>query len=476
MTTASTAKLSFREKLFYGFGDLGSCLFWNSFQINLLMYYTDIFGISAAAAGMIFFVSKFWDAANDPLVGMIADRTKTRWGRYRPYILWFSLPLSGAAVLMFTTPDFGMTGKIIWAWVTYNLVMTLYTLVNIPYTALLGTISPDAHERASVSTFKFACAFAAGIIVNYTFMPMTKAFAEGSTPQHGWQMAFLVVSAIALPFFLVCFLGTKERVTPDASQKTSMKQDLKDLMVNRPWIILVALTMAFVFFVALRSTVMNHYLKYYVVAGAPTINVQLPFIGTQAWDFETLQRWFNTSGQFSSVIGVLIVGLFVKRMEKKWNFIMWFTIGTVCNVSNYWMRPDQVEWILFVNILGSLATAPVCVLIWAMYSDAAEYSEWKNNRQAAGLVFSASTFAQQLGWGFGPAFAAWMLDRYGYVPNVVQGPEVLHGMVLLVSLYSAIFGVLAIIFMLMYPLTDKRVHEMSAELKLRREKAGAIPA
>jgi glycoside/pentoside/hexuronide:cation symporter, GPH family len=173
---------------------------------------------------------------------------------------------------------------------------------------------------------------------------------------------------------------------------------------------------------------------------------------------------------------VLIVGLFVKRMEKKWNFIMWFSIATACNLSNYWMGPGQVEWILITNALSSLATAPVCVLIWAMYSDAAEYSEWKNNRQAAGLVFSASTFAQQLGWGFGPAFAAWMLDRYGYVPNVAQGSDVLHGMVLLVSIYSAVFGVLAIIFMLMYPLTDQRVHEMSAELKLRREKASATSA
>lgn len=472
MTTATSARLSFREKLFYGFGDLGSCLFWNSFQINLLMYYTDVFGISAASAGLIFFVSKFWDALNDPLVGMLADRTKTRWGRYRPYILWFTLPLCVSAVLMFTTPDLGATGKLVWAWVTYNLVMTCYTLVNIPYTALLGTISPDAHERAGVSTFKFACAFAAGIIVNYTFMPMTKAFAEGSTPQHGWQMAFLVVSAISVPFFLLCFLGTKERVVPAETQRSSMRQDMKDLIVNRPWLILVGLTMAFVFFVALRSTVMNHYLKYYVVGDAATVSVNLPFAGPQSWDFETLQRWFNTSGQFCSVIGVLIGGLFVKRLEKKWNFIMWFTLGTACNTWNYWLQPDQVELILLVNVLGSMSTAPVCVLIWAMYSDAAEYSEWKNNRQAAGLIFSASTFAQQLGWGFGPALAAWMLDRYGYQPNVVQGPEVLQGMVLLVSLYSAAFGVVAIGFMLVYPLNDQRVHEMSAELKLRREAAG----
>jgi len=265
---------------------------------NLLLFYTDVFGITAAAAGTIFFISKFWDAANDPMVGMLADRTTTRWGRYRPYILWFSLPLCLAAVLMFTTPNFGMTGKLVWAWVTYNLVMTLYTLVNIPYTALLGTISPDAHERASVSTYKFACAFSAGIIVSFTFMPMTKALSNGD-PQQGWQRAFMVISAIALPFFLLCFWGTRERVRPAATaKKTPIREDLRDLMQNRPWMILVALTMAFVFFIAVRSTVTNHYLKYFMVAQAAGIEVSLPFFGTQTWDFETLQKWYNTLDQF----------------------------------------------------------------------------------------------------------------------------------------------------------------------------------
>jgi glycoside/pentoside/hexuronide:cation symporter, GPH family len=473
---APSEKLSFREKLFYGFGDLGSCLFWNSFMFNLLLYYTDVFGITAAAASLIFFVSKFWDAANDPMVGMLADRTRTRWGRYRPFILWFSLPLCVAAVLMFTTPDFAPWGKLVWAWVTYNLVMTLYTLVNIPYTALLGTISPDVKERGSVSTFKFACAFSAGIIVSYTFMPMTESLADGS-PQRGWQLAFLVISAIALPFFLLCFFGTRERVTPVKAEKSLVREDLKDLFANRPWMILVGLTMAFVFFVAVRSTISNHYLKYFVIGGAGdgTVDVAIPFLGTQQWGFATLQRWFNTTDQFASVIGVLLGGLFVKRLEKRWNFTMWFSLAIAGTVWGYWLRPDQVELILIANIIKAGTSAPLCVLIWAMYADAAEYSEWRNRRQAAGLVFSASTFAQQLGWGFGPAAAGSILDFYGYKANEPQSGDVLNGMVLLMTLIPAAFGVLSIVFMMLYPLNDRRVHEMSEELKKRRATAFEPP-
>jgi glycoside/pentoside/hexuronide:cation symporter, GPH family len=468
-TLTSEVRLSPREKLAYGFGDLGSCLFWNSFMTNLLMFYTDVFGITAAAASGIFLFSKFWDAANDPLVGILADRTHTRWGRYRPYLLWFSLPLCIAAVLMFTTPDFGPTGKILWAWLTYNLVMTLYTLVNIPYTALLGTISPDVRERSSVSTYKFACAFSAGIIVSQTFMPLTKALADGD-PTRGWQRAFMVISAIALPFFLLCFFGTRERVHSIAKQKTPIKQDLADLLRNRPWLILVGLTLAWVFYVAVRATVTNHYLKYFSVAQAATIEVNFPF-GSFLWDFETLQRWYQTSDQVASLIGVLIVGLFVKRMDKRLNFLVWFGLSVLFTIWAYFLRPDQVELLMFTNAMRALTAAPLCVLIWAFYADAAEYSEWRNHRQAAGLIFSASTFAQQLGWGFGPAAAAKMLDKFGFVPNVAQTPDVLNGLVLMMSLVPAAFGILSMITIIFYPLKDRRVAEMSEELKLRRSDA-----
>lgn len=467
-TSLPSDRLSVREKLFYGFGDLGSCIFWNSFMFNVLLYYTDVFGISASAAGWIFLISKFWDAVNDPLVGMLADRTRTRWGRYRPFLLWFSVPLCIAAVLMFTTPDFGPAAKLAWAWVTYNLVMTLYTLVNIPYTALLGTISASARERATVSTYKFACAFTGGIIVSLTFMKMTRALGNGD-PQHGWQMAFLVISALALPFFLLCFLGTRERVTPVTTARTPFRQDLKDLFSNRAWVVIVAVTMAWVFFVAVRSTTVNHYLKYFMDAR------EVSFFGTRSWQFEDLQAWFRTSGDIASVIGVILAGLFIRRVDKKKYFLFWFTASLVFTVWPFWIGREQVEVLLWTNILYSFSSAPLCVLIWAMYADAAEFSEWKTGRQAAGLVFSASTFAQQLGWGFGPALVGWTLDGFGFQANVDQSPEVLRVLVMMVSFVPCVFGILSMVAMTFYPLDDGRVHEMSEELKRRRAVAFEPP-
>lgn len=289
-------------------------------------------------------------------------------------------------------------------------------------------------------------------------------------------MAFLVIAGLALPFFLLCFAGTRERVVPRTGQKNKLAQDLKDLVANKPWRVLVGLTIAFVFFTAVRSTVMNHYLKYFVVGPAASVDVSLPGFGAMTWDFETLNRWFNTSGQIASLAGVLIIGLFVKRMEKKWNFIMWFSIAVVFTAWTFWLRRDQVGMLLFTNVVASMASAPLCVLIWAMYSDAAEYNEWKNHRQAAGLVFSASTFAQKLGWGVGPAAVSWAIDRLGFRPNVGQSPEVLHWLVLFVSLVPAAFGVLSIMFIFIYPLNDRRVRAMSAELEVRRPADEALTA
>lgn len=467
---APDSPLSTREKVAYSFGDLGSCLFWNSFMTNLLMFYTDVFGISAAAASLLFLFSRIFDAANDPIIGILADRTRTRWGRYRPYLLWFSLPLCLAGIMLFTTPDFAMTGKLAWAWITYNLVMVCYTLVNIPYTALLGAISPHSRERGSVATYKFAGAFTGGIIVSFTFMPMTKYFGEGDAAR-GWQYAFGIVCLTALPFFLLCFAGTRERVLPIVAGHNSIRQDLKDLLRNRAWWVLTGITMGFVFFCAVRYTVTNHYLKYYVGAQS----VRIPFLGERRWDFETLQAVFNSTGQIASVIGVLLIGTFVAKVDKRWNFLAWFTLSVLSTAMPFWLGPSQAELIIVSNIIANMTCAPLCVLIWAMYSDAAEYSEWRNHRQATGLVFSASTFMQKLGWGLGPAGAAWMLDRFGFAPNVSQGEDVLSLLVLLVSLVPACFGILSMAMIAFYPLSEAKLENMGAELRARRA-AATVPA
>src|SRR4051812_25749271 len=220
-------KLPIREKLAYGFGDLASVLYWQTFMVYLTYFYTDVFGLTAAATGALM-LSRNFDALLDPIVGMAADRTNTRWGKFRPYLLWFCVPFAVVGVLTFTVPNFSMSGKIIWAWVTYNALMLLYTAINIPYTAMLGVLTPDPADRTKLSSIKFVFAFAAGMIVSATVLPMSKALG-GDDPARGWQLSFVVIGIAAIAFFLITFFNTRERVQPPKEQRSSVGRDLGDL-------------------------------------------------------------------------------------------------------------------------------------------------------------------------------------------------------------------------------------------------------
>jgi GPH family glycoside/pentoside/hexuronide:cation symporter len=214
------------EKLSYGFGDLASCLYWQTFSVYLLYFYTDVFGITAKAAGILFLFSRIFDGINDPLMGMFADRTKTRWGKFRPFLLWLCVPFAVIGVLTFTTPDISSSGKLIWAFLTYNLMMMTYTAINIPYTSLLGVISADSRDRTQVSSIKFFFAFGAGAIVSASLLPMVKYLGAGNEAR-GWQLSFVVYGVAATAFWLLTFFFTRERVTPPEGQKTSIGRDLR---------------------------------------------------------------------------------------------------------------------------------------------------------------------------------------------------------------------------------------------------------
>ncbi len=463
-------KLPFKEKFFYGFGDLASVLYWQTFMLYLTYFYTDIFLIPAAAAATLFVVSRVWDGINDPMMGMIADRTNTRWGKFRPYLLWMSIPFAIAGVLTFTVPNFGPEGKLIWAYATFILIMMLYTAINIPYTALLGVISADSNERTSVSSFKFLFAYTAGTIVSATLLPMTKSLGGGNDA-HGWQMSFVIYGIAAVLFFFIAFKGTHERISPPKSQKSSMKKDLKELLTNGPWLILLATTITFILFVAVRSSVTVHYFKYVV----GTQKLTLPFLGTGNYGFIDLASAFNTVGQMSSILGVLMVSWIAKRLGKKKAFIIIFIIAIVSTAVYYFLTPQQLGLIFLFQITGSLSGGPLSVLLWAMYADTADYGEWKNGRRATGLVFSASTMSQKFGWAIGAYIALMLMSQVGFVPNQVQSPESIKGLVLLFSLIPAVLGILALILLMFYPLSDKRVETIIAELDSRRKVNGEAP-
>ncbi|MFH1196206.1 MAG: MFS transporter [bacterium] len=460
-------KLPFREKISYGFGDLASVLYWQTFMLYFTYFYTDVFLIPASVAATMFLVSRIWDGVNDPLMGILADRTKTRWGHFRPYLLWMCVPFAIVGVLTFTVPDFGPEGKIVWAYATFILIMMLYTAINIPYTALLGVITPDSNERTSVSSFKFLFAFSAGIIVSATLLPLVKALG-GENEAQGWQYTFMIYGAAAIVFFLIAFLGTKERVLPPKSQKMSVKKDLFELVTNTPWLILLAATITFILFVAVRGSVTVHYFKY--VVGTQTLS--LPFMGTDTYDFETLTSAFNTIGQISAFIGVLIVSWFAKILGKKKAFMIIFIVAIVSTAAFYFLKADQIGLIFFFQITGSITGGPLSVLIWAMYADTADYGEWKRGRRATGLVFSASTMSQKFGWAFGAFVALTLMSQVGFEPNAAQSESSLNGLILLFSLIPAGFGVISTIIVFFYPLNDKRVDQIVLELQERRKAIG----
>jgi len=467
MEKPMTKYLTLREKISYGFGDLASVLYWQTFMLYFTYFYTDVFLIPAGVAATMFLISRVWDGVNDPMMGIIADRTKTRWGKFRPYLLWLCVPFAIVGVLTFTVPNFGITGKIVWAYATFIAIMMLYTAINIPYTALLGVISPDSDERTSVSSVKFLFAFAAGIIVSATLLPMVKAFGQGNDAR-GWQMSFVVYGIAAIIFFLIAFKGTRERVQPPKSQTASVKKDLRELVTNKPWLILLATTITFILFVAIKSSVTVHYFKY--IIGERSIT--LPFFKDKTWDFEALTSAFNTIGQMSSFLGVLLVSWFAKIVGKKKAFIIIFVIAIISTASYYFLKAEQIGLIFFFQITGSMTGGPLSVLIWAMYADSADYAEWKNGRRATGLVFSASTMSQKFGWAFGAFVALGLMSQVGFAPNQAQSASSLKGLLLLFSLIPAAFGVLSMAIILLYPLNNQRMAVIGAELKERRLQNG----
>jgi len=487
------AKLTFREKLGYGFGDLASCLFWATIMTQLLFFYTDIFGLTGKVAGLMFLVSRLLDAVFDVIIGMAADRTKSRWGKFRPYILWGAIPLCILAVLTFTTPGFGEVGKLVYAYSTFILFMCLYSTVNIPYTALLGVISGDPVERTSASSFKFIGAYLGGIIVSATVLPLAAYFGRESA-QKGWQMTMVVYAIAAAVFFLITFLSTKERIQPVAKEKTSIKDDLKDLSKNIPWMMLFIVTILFILFVCIRLSVTTHYFKYYVgeqvvpwLAGFLNffnhyiINPITGIFGkqphvileqTHKFGYEVLATIFNTVGQSLSLVGVIIVPWAAKIFGRKRAVVILFILAMVFTASFYVFKPENITLILTFQVLGSITGGPISALLWVLYADTADYSEWKTGRRATGLVFSASIMSNKIGWAIGGMIAGVILDWTGYVKDMVQNANVQIGLKSMMSVIPVAAGIIALlILMFFYKLDETFMKKVKTDLDERRKQS-----
>ena len=441
-------KLSIKEKIGYGLGDTASHFVWDMVGFWLLFFYTDIYGISAAAAGTIMLIARFWDMITDPVVGIISDRTRSRWGKFRPYILFSAIPYAALAILTFTTPNLGATGKVIYAGATYILLMTAYTFINLPYSALGAVMTSDTYERAGLNTYRFIAGFIGQFIVTGLALTLANYFGNGDKAQ-GFQYTLILFAGLSLIFFFITFKTTKERVQPPKKQQNSLKEDLRNLLKNQAWVILAIVGVVSFIMFAIQNAAIAYYFKYYV---GREENVQL----------------FNVIGTVALIVALPFSKPLAKRFGNKNVFIASSLISGLFFALIYLPGSTDITMIYIFNVLGKMAYAPAVPLLWTMIADSADYGEWKSGRRATGLYFSAAVFAQKAGWGIGAAIAGWILTIVHFTPNVEQTETAITGIKLLVSAIPGILYMSCAIFMIFYKIDKKTTDLIKRDLDLKR--------
>lgn len=473
------AKAGLSEKIGYGFGDMSSSMFWKIFSYYLPFFYSNIFGLSLAHAGTLVLVTKLYDAVSDPVMGLIADRTNTRWGKYRPYLLWIAIPFAVAGILAFFTPQTdNYTFKHVYAYVTYILMMTVYTAINVPYGAMLGVMTDDSREKSVFSSFRMFFAFIGSFIAMGSFEPLLKLRQSilgtlpaewtlaDSTPAD-WTIAVSVIGIVCAVLFILSFVMTRERVTEaemaketvkensNETAKTSVAEDLKALVANGPWWMLLGGGIAILLFNCVRGGAAAYYFA--------------DVLGTNA--IFTLAL-FLTVGEISQLVGVVVTVPVSEKIGKKATFLLVLVAVTVLSIIVAFLPETPAGmWALLVSqILICIAIGINSPLLWSMFADVADYSELKNGRASTGLIFSSSSMAQKFGAAFGSAIVLWVLMAFGYdnTKGAVQTPEALATIKALISWIPAIGSAAGIAIMLGYPLTDKKMSEIRQELSKKR--------
>ncbi|MGD0831837.1 MAG: MFS transporter [Terracidiphilus sp.] len=470
-----TKKLTFGEKTGYAFGDAASNLFWMTFIYFQGKFYTDVFFYTPDAElerslleklAALLLLTRFLDMAFDLFMGVMGDRTKTRWGKFRPYLLWFAVPFGIISVLTFTTPNFSPNGKLFYAYITLCLMMMVYSAINIPYSALMGVISPDSQERTSVSSYRFAFAFGAGLVVQYSTLYLVDFFGSvkagmggvilATAKAHGYQLTMGIYAVAAVALFFLTFALTTERVQP-FHEKSTLREDLQDLTSNVPWLILFSMGTLTVCAVAIRSGAILYYFQYYV-------------------GNEKLAAAFMVAGTLMSLLGTIVIQHVTKLAGRKATYIGLASLGALFLAASYWVRPEQIALMFVFQVLYCAVTGPTSAVLWAMFADSADYSEWRTGRRATGLVFSAAGMSNKLGWAIGGPITVWLLASFGYRASVAQTPHALHGILLLFTFIPAVAFLLTGVGLLFYPLSEVRMKKLQGELAERQSSAQALVA
>ena len=500
-------RLSFLEKVGYSGGDAAANFVFMSMVLFQTNFYTDVFGLSASSAAAILLWPRLWDAAFDPIMGILADRTNTRWGKFRPWVLWTSVPWVVVMILAYTTPKGWSTGMMIaYAGITNTILMTLYSMNNMPYSALSAVMTGDLNERTKLNSYRFVAVNIAQFIVGGFTLPLVAKFAHGHDKQYGWQMTMTIWAVLCFVLFMVTFLTTRERIKPVTEVKSSPKQDFRDLLKNKAWYALLAYTIFNFAMLTYRGGA--HYNLYHQFADKGAMFNFLAKIGLTTPDaaplpgaFGTLfDEWLgyiahgtatnvpanvadvfnsivNMVGTATTIVFIILCANFAKRFGKKAVIGWGFTLAGINACAYYWLTPTSTTAMVVLAALGSVVYAPTIASAWSMYADAADYSEWQTGRRFTGMVFATIGFALKSGLALGSAVFLWaMAGFWGYETTAPSAPNAIVGYHI-----SSSFGVGILFFggaiaIAMCNLNKSLTLRMSEELNERRAKAAAAAA
>ena len=461
------AKSSLLEKIGYGFGDMSSSMFWKIFSYYLPFFYSNIFGLSLVDAGVLVLVTRIWDAVSDPMMGVVSDRTNTKWGKYRPYLLWVAPFFSICGILLFTTPDLNYGGKLIWAYVTYILMMTVYTGINVPYGAMLGVMTDDTNEKTVFSSFRMFFAYGGSFIALFLWEPLTNALG-GYHSSGGWFWAMVVIAAACFIMFILCFMMTREHLKTIST--VSVGSDFKALLANKPWWLLMGAALCFNLFNTVRGASVAYYFQDII-----GVDVNLVFFGLV---FAFYAGLFLGVGEVSNMLGVATCVPIANYFGKKTTFVGVNIVLVVLSILFYFIpcTPDGYWIMLIFQIVISILTGIMSPLVWSMYADVSDYAELKFKTASTGLIFSSSSMAQKFGGAIGGAAVLWLLSGFGYITDtsllaegIVQPENALECLRWLMSFIPAGVALLSVCVVWFYPLTTERIQAINAELKKVRE-------
>lgn len=495
MSTIQNQKVTLTEKIGYGLGDCSANLVFQMMMIYQTKFYTDIFGLEGAIAGTVMLVARIVDAFVDPTVGILSDRTNSRWGKYRPWVLWTALPFMVFYVLAFYNPGIEDKGLVaLYATISYTLLMTMYSFNNTPYSSLGGVMSADIKERTSITSIRFIFSTIAQFVVQGLTLPLVSKFSDGGDKAHGWLCTISLFAIIGFIFLVTVFFSAKERITPPAGQKNNTRQDIKDVLSSLPWRAMFVLTLFVFITLAMWGSAMNYYFENYVDAGALYAFLdKLGLVATEAQDsigYSVLNAFglivsspdkayevgfgvFNMLGALVQFFGVILLSEYLaNKYGKKQTFIVCLTLTAIFTAMFYFPAKDNIGFMFVLNFLKSLAYAPTVPLLWAMIADVADHSEYVHYRRATGFVFAGVVFALKAGLGVGGAILGFLLSGFGYISGagVAQSDSAIHGIILSSSLIPAATFFVGVIALFFYPITKKYNEKMQAELAERRSK------